>query len=279
MRAHAVAAIVVSMGAAAALIASCGGAGNVNRSAGDEMDCAVHQPEVLDVEVVSTLSHDPNAYTQGLVMDDDRLYESTGRYGESELRELDSLNGEVLRAVELPAAEFGEGLALTSDGTLVQLTWKEGVAHRWDSDTFAPAGTNDYSGEGWGLAALDESTLIQSDGTDELVRRDPDDFAELSRQRILRSGGPADMLNELEWDGKWLWANRYQSDELLRIDQACGVVTGVADLSALREDAEATALSNGSPIDVTNGVAHIPGSDRYLVTGKLWPTMYEIRII
>ncbi len=239
-------------------------------------DCVVSDPDRLDVEILATVPHDPEAYTQGLVMSDGRLFESTGRRGESELREVDPDSGEVLRSVELPADHFGEGLTMTSDGRLVQLTWQENVAHVWDPDTFESLGRFGYDGEGWGLTTLDDSTLVQSDGSDHLVRRDADDFAAISTSTIRRSDGPADRLNELEWDGTWLWANRYQSDELLRIDVDCGIVTGVADLGSLREDA--TGVADGDPIDVTNGIAHIPGTDRYLVTGKWWPTMYEVRI-
>ena len=238
--------------------------------------CEAVAPEQLSVEVVATVAHDPGAYTQGLVMADGRLFESTGRRGESELRELDPATGDVLQSVELPADQFGEGLAMTDDGRLVQLTWQEQVAHVWDPDTFESLGQFHFDGEGWGLATLGDSTLVQSDGSDLLVRRDPDDFEALSTSTVQRVGGPADLLNELEWDGTWLWANRYQSDELLRIDAECGFVNGVADLGALRADA--TEAAGGDPIDVTNGIAHIAGTDRYLVTGKWWPTMYEVRI-
>lgn len=239
-------------------------------------DCEAVEPERLNVEVVATVAHDPGAYTQGLVMDRGRLFESTGRRGESELRELDPATGDVLRSVELPAEHFGEGLALTGDGRLVQLTWQEQVAHVWDPDTFEPLGQYGYDGEGWGLATLGDSTLVQSDGSDRLVRRDPEDFDPLSTVTLERVGGPADLLNELEWDGTWLWANRYQSDELLRIDPDCGLVTGVADLGELRADA--TEKAGGDRIDVTNGIAHIGGTDRFLVTGKWWPSMYEVKI-
>jgi glutamine cyclotransferase len=118
-----------------------------------------------------------------------------------------------------------------------------------------------------------------SDGSDELTWRDPEDFTVVDRRVVRRDGGDADRLNELEWDGEWLWANRYQTDELVRIDPDCGVVTGVADLAALRADAERQAEVSGDEIDVVNGVAHLPGTDRYLLTGKWWPTTYEVRIV
>lgn len=272
----ALAGLVLMVGAPACGTDSAGSSGEGRADSPSTSDCRSIEPERLEVEVVRVVPHDPGAYTQGLLMSDGRLFESTGRRGESELRELDPVTGEVLRSVQLPADQFGEGLAMTDDGRLVQLTWQEQVAHVWDPDSFEPLGSFSYEGEGWGLTTLGDATLVQSDGSDELVRRAPSDFAEVSRVEVQRSDGPADLLNELEWDGAHLWANRYQSDELLRIDADCGVVTGVADLSALRS--EATAEAGGRPIDVTNGVAHLPGTDRYLVTGKWWPTMYEVTI-
>jgi glutamine cyclotransferase len=246
-------------------------------SAGAER-CEPAEPADLRVEVVRTVPHDPQAYTQGLVMMGERLFESTGREGESTVREVDPATGEVLRRVDLAPDEFGEGLTVTDEGRLVQLTWTEGVAYEWDPDTLEQLGSFRYDGEGWGLTTLDDGTLAMSDGSDELALRDPEDFAEQALRRVQRVGGGTDMLNELEWDGDAMWANRYQTDELLRIDPDCAVVTGVADLGPLREDAAAVAAASGTPIDVTNGIAHIPGTDRYLVTGKWWPTMYEVRI-
>lgn len=241
-------------------------------------ECAAREPEELTVDVVRTIPHDTGAYTQGLVMDDDRLFESTGREGASTVRELDPRSGEVLRSTALPDDVFGEGLTMTADGRLVQLTWLDGLAYAWDPDSLERTGEFPLDGEGWGLTTLDDGTLVSSDGSDQLTLRDPDDLTPTETVPIERVGGPTDDLNELEWDGKVLWANRYRSDELIRIDLDCGTVTGVADLSQLREDAEAIADADGTPIDVTNGIAHEVGTDRYLVTGKWWPTMYEVRI-
>jgi glutaminyl-peptide cyclotransferase len=241
-------------------------------------DCSPTPPAELSVEVVRTLPHDAGAYTQGLVVLDGRLFESTGREGASTLRELDPDTGDVLDQVPLAPDEFGEGLTVTDDGRLVQLTWTEGVAYEWDPDSLERLGEFRYEGEGWGLSTLEDGSLVMTDGSAELTLRDPDDFSVREARAVQRVGGDADRLNELEWDGESLWANRYQTDELLRIDPDCATVTGVADLSALREDATAAAVEAGTPIDVTNGIAHLPGTDRYLVTGKWWPTMYEVRI-
>ncbi len=241
--------------------------------------CEPAPPTTIDVEVVRTLPHASDAYTQGLVMSDGELFESTGRVGESTIRVLDPDTGEELRRRRLPDDVFGEGLAIGGSGELVQLTWKDGLAFRWAPGELTPMGGFSYEGEGWGLTTLDSGTLIMSDGSDQLTVRDPDDFSMMGEWTVQRVGGDADELNELEWDGESIWANRYLTDELVRIDPTCSAVTGVADLSALRADAEAVAERNGEKIDVANGIAHLPGTDRYLLTGKWWPTMYEVRLV
>ena len=241
--------------------------------------CSETPPEPLRVEVVRSLEREGDSYTQGLVVAGGRLFESGGRYGESSLRELDPETGEELRKVGVDPDLFAEGLGVAPDGSLVQLTWKEGTALVWDPDTFEVVDEHRYDGEGWGLTTLDDGTLVMSDGSDTLVERDPDNFSVLGEKRVRRVGGSADRLNELEFDGRSLWANRYTTDELLRIDPECAAVDGVADLSALREQAEALAEDDGTPIDVTNGVAHLPGTDHFLVTGKWWPVIFEVRFV
>lgn len=245
--------------------------------------CGTERPELVALEgPVETLTavvlderpHDPGAFTQGLVYDDDgRLFESTGGYGRSELREVDPDTGEVLRSQPLPEEQFAEGLAVSA-GDLVQLTWKEGVAHRWNPDTFAPVGEFSYSGEGWGITTDGDGLLITSDGSDRLTFRDPDTFDAMRVVTVRRGGRPVERLNELEWVDGVLWANVWRTDEIVRIDPERGEVTGVVDLAALGPDPP--------PSDdaVLNGIAHRPGDppDVLWVTGKNWPTLYRIRI-
>ena len=274
---------------AALAVAGCGGSGDgaVGGGGGATLGdastvatrCTEDRPEDLRVEVVRTIERESDSYTQGLVVVDGRLFESGGRYGESTLRELDPETGEELRRVDVDPELFAEGLGVAPDGSLVQLTWKEGTALVWDPDTFEPVREMTYDGEGWGLTTLGDGTLIMSDGSDALVERDPEDFTAGLEVKVRRVGGDADRLNELDFDGESVWANRYQSDELLRINPDCWTVDGVADLSALRRQADAVDDDPDERFDVTNGVAHIPGTDRYLVTGKWWPVIFEVRFV
>ena len=246
---------------------------------GDPSDpCRTGAPESLVPEVVRTLEHDPNAYTQGLVVHDGRLFESTGLEGRSSIRELDPASGRVLRSEPLDDDVFGEGLAVGDDGRLVQLTWTDGIAYERDADTFEELGRFEYDGEGWGLTTLADGRLVMSDGSDELVIRDPATFEALDSITVQRQGDAADRLNELEFDGTHVWANRYQTDEVLRIDLDCGLVTGVLDVGDLTRAARDAATEGDPSPEVSNGIAHLPGTDRYLLTGKRWPTMYEVTL-
>ena len=233
-------------------------------------------PEVplLEWEVVSRRPHDPEAFTQGLVLGlDGRLFESTGLFGGSSVRELDPATGEVLRIRTQPFEEFGEGLALVGD-ELVQLTWLSGLARRFEVDTFKVEARHRYEGEGWGLCH-DGARLVMSDGSDRLTFRDPQTFAIEGSVAVSVDGQPLERLNELECVGQQVWANVWQTDAIVRIDPADGRVTGALDLSGIIEPQPAQSDRDA----VLNGIAYDPGADTFLVTGKLWPELIEIRVL
>jgi glutamine cyclotransferase len=271
--------VAVLVGAVALLSGSCADDDTTSSTTGPTTDCGpAAAPERLTVEVVDERPHDPTAFTQGLLVVDGELYESTGQQGESTVREVDPATGEVLRSTDLDPELFGEGLTTVGDDRLLQLTWKDGRALEWDREGLVLVGEHRYEGEGWGITTLDDGRLVMSDGTDELAVRDPEDFSELERWAVARTDGPADQLNELEWDGQHLWANRWQTDEIVRIDPACRRVDAVVDASSLTRRAQAAAAGD-QPADVLNGIAHLPGTDRFLVTGKDWPTLFEVRFV
>ncbi|MBB5956522.1 glutamine cyclotransferase [Saccharothrix tamanrassetensis] len=220
------------------------------------------------VEVLGTIPHDTSAFTQGLELVDGVLYEGTGLEGQSELRRLDPTTGEVKQQVELPSPLFGEGVTVVG-AHIWQITWRDGIAIRRDRETLAEVKRVTYDGEGWGLCR-DGGRLVMSDGTEELRFRDPETFDETGRVTVKRNGIPLVRINELECVGGRVWANLWQSDEVVQIDPNSGDVLATVDLSPLRP-------ADVPKSDVLNGIAAVPGTDEFLVTGKNWPTIFRVR--
>ena len=227
----------------------------------------------MRAEIVAALPHDTSAFTQGLFVEASApltFLEGTGLEGRSELRRVDAATGRVLKRQKMGAADFGEGIARLG-GRLYQLTWQQNRATVYDAETWAPLDTLRYDGEGWGLTT-DGTHLVMSNGTSDLVWRDPATFAEVRRVRVTNGAGAVGQLNELEWIGGEVWANVWGTDVIAVIDPATGAVRRFVDLAALRP-------TQGNPAaDVLNGIAHDPASGRLFVTGKLWATLYEIRV-
>ena len=250
--------------AAAALLAlACGGAAN-------RVAAGAAQPPAIAYRIADSYPHDAAAFTQGLLFRGGRLYESTGLHGRSALREVEVESGKVLRSVALPVEEFGEGLAFAG-GRLVQLTWQNGIAHGWDPESLTRVAEWRYEGEGWGLA-FDGRELVQSDGSARLNFRSPETFAVVRTLDVRRAGAPQFYLNELEWVDGAIWANVWQSDEIVRIDPASGEVTGVIDLAGLLSEAERRGA------DVLNGIAWDAAKRRLYVTGKNWPKLFALEL-
>lgn len=228
-------------------------------------------PKVV-ARAVASWPHDTAAYTQGLMFEHGRLLESTGLEGQSELRELERGTGRVLHRVNLPTDVFGEGLAAVGD-SVYQLTWKKGRGYVYAAGTLALKDSVKYQGEGWGLAS-DGRQLWFSDGTSEIRVIDPTDFHEVRRLRVTESGQPVWMLNELEIVRGELWANIYETNWIARIDTTSGHVVGWIDVGSLLNAAERDAVAKRG--GVANGIAYDSAKKAVLVTGKLWPRMFEI---
>lgn len=239
---------------------------------GGEPPAEPQAPPVLGHRVLQEYPHDPEAFTQGLFFHDGTLYESTGLRGASTLRRVALETGEVLQQRPLLPALFGEGAAL-ADGQIVQLTWQAGLGFVYDLDSFRLLREFRYAGEGWGLT-FDGERLIMSDGTDTLRFLDPDTFRESGRLRVRADGAPLDRLNELEWIEGEIWANLWTEDRIARIDPETGAVTAFVDLEGLLDPAARLPDS-----DVLNGIAWDDEGRRLFVTGKKWPTLFEIEIV
>ena len=219
-------------------------------------------------EIVNTYPHDPAAFTQGLVFVDGALYEGTGRNGESALRKVELATGAVQQQLRIPAQHFGEGITAL-DGKIFQLTWQTHIGFVYDIASFRQVQSFYLPGEGWGITH-DGSRLIISDGTANLRFFDPVTLKETARVAVTEDGRPLDRLNELEYINGEVWANVWYTDFIVRIDPATGVVKSKVDLGGLNP-------RRGNE-DVLNGIAWDADGKRLFVTGKLWDSLYEIRL-
>src|SRR5436190_5944639 len=222
-------------------------------------------------EVIATLPHDPRAFTQGLVFRDGSFFESTGLNGRSSLRAVDAPTGKILRQVTVPAQYFAEGLAIIGSKAF-QLTWQNHKGFIYDADTFRLETEFAYEGEGWGLAT-DGRSLILSDGTNRIRFLDPATFAVTRSITVTADDKPVSQLNELEFIKGEIFANVWQTDEIVRIDPASGRVRGVIDFSGLLAPQD-----RGPETNVLNGIAYDAATDRLFVTGKCWPKIFQVRL-
>ncbi len=223
------------------------------------------------IEILEQLPHDREAYTQGLLFADGVLYESTGKYGASDVRRVDPATGEVLAIWEMGEEHFGEGLARVGD-RLLQLTWKERIALSYDMSLAAPD-TLEFPSDGWG-ACYDGETLWTTSGGSIMFARDPGNLASKGQVQVERGGGAVFQVNELECVGEYVYANVYQSNDLIKIDKATGEVVAAWDLGPL-----VPPEFSGAVEEVPNGIAYHPDSDTFFLTGKWWPVMYRVRLV
>jgi glutaminyl-peptide cyclotransferase len=221
--------------------------------------------------VVRSFPHDRQAFTQGLIYRNGVLYEGTGLNGRSGIRKVKLETGEVLQTEPLDSQYFGEGIT-DWKGSLVQLTWRSEIGFVYDITTFQRTRTFRYRGEGWGLTH-DRARLIMSDGSAQLRVLDPETFQETGHVTVRDPNGPVTELNELEYIDGEVFANVWQTDRIARISPKDGRVTAWIDLSGLLPPAERATDA------VLNGIAHDPATGRLFVTGKLWPRLFEIKLV
>jgi glutaminyl-peptide cyclotransferase len=226
---------------------------------------------VYSVRVVARYPHDPTAFTQGLFFVDGQMFETTGIAGQSEVRKVDWRTGAVQQRRGVPAPYFGEG-SVALGGRIYQLTWKDQRAFVYDLATLTPRDTLSYTGEGWGLTT-DGTVLYMSDGTATLRVLDPRTFAVQRTIAVREASAPVSQLNELEWVEGEIYANVWQSEQIARIDPKTGSVVGWIDLTGILPTGQRTGKE-----DVLNGIAYDTTTKKLFVTGKWWPTLFEIQL-
>lgn len=228
-------------------------------------------PQRVKYKVIKRFPHDRGAYTQGLVFDEGVMYESTGLNRKSSLRKVKFETGDIIQSVALNDTYFGEGLAIDGNN-LFQITWKNHKGFVYDKNTFATLHEFDINTEGWGLVLYND-TLILTDGTENLYFVDKNTFSTTKITQVYDNNGPVKMLNELEIVEGKLYANIYQSDLVAIIDISTGKVLNYIDFTGLLP-----ADQYRDDTDVLNGIAYDPKSRRLYITGKNWPTLFQVEI-
>jgi glutamine cyclotransferase len=226
---------------------------------------------IFSYSVVNTYPHDPAAFTQGLVYENGVFYEGTGLYGQSSIRRVNPETGDVLQRYDLTNSYFGEGITIWGE-RIIQLTWRENTGFVYDKGSFNLLGEFSYQTEGWGITH-DGERLIMSDGSSSLYFLDPESFTETGSISVNDDNAPVSRLNELEFFYEKVFANIWQTDQIAMIDVKTGEVVGKIELSGLLTPQEY------ADADVLNGIAYDPETDRIFITGKLWPKLFEIRLV
>jgi glutaminyl-peptide cyclotransferase len=222
-------------------------------------------------QIVNMWPHDANAFTQGLIFVEGKLYESTGQEGHSSLRQVDLQTGNVVKKVDVPEPYFAEGITLLN-GKIYQLTWQHQVGFIYDPQKFEPIGRFNYEGEGWGITN-DGHSLIMSDGSNRLRFLDPDSFRVTKTIAVFDGKTPVNQLNELEYVNGEIYANIWHDQRIVTIDPQNGHVTGWIDLSGLLQPGDVRDEEG-----VLNGIAFDQAGNRLFVTGKLWPRLFEVKL-
>jgi glutamine cyclotransferase len=232
------------------------------------------QMEQLVPQVMAIYPHDPQSFTQGLALKNNLLYESSGLYGQSILKEVDYLTGKILKQRSIPHSFFAEGLALVED-RLILLTWREQVAFIYDRQTFKQIAQIPYKGEGWGLCS-DEDRLFMSNGTDTITVRDSQSFAILKTYRVRQGKHAIRGINAMTCVGNEIYANRWPTNWIVRFDKSTGIVNGWIHAPNLLRPQE---KQIAGPEGVLNGIVYHPQRQTFFLTGKYWPWIFEVRFI
>jgi len=225
---------------------------------------------VFTYKIINTYPHDHQAFTQGLVFNEGLMYEGTGLKGKSTLRNTKLETGEVLKIRKLSDEFFGEGITVYGD-RIIQLTWQSHIGFIYDKENFRLLKTFQYPTEGWGITH-DGKQLIMSDGSANLYFLNPETLKEIGRIEVRDRNNLVTRINELEYINGEIFANIWMTNRIARIDPRTGRVTGWINLDGLSPFRD-------ERTKVLNGIAYDAKNDRLFVTGKLWPNLFEIKLV
>ncbi len=230
------------------------------------------KPELYECKIINTYPHDKNAYTQGLFFENGIMYEGTGQYGESVLKKINFETGKLISELSLPAQYFGEGITAFKD-KIIQLTWRSNTGFVYDKKSFKLITTLKYPTQGWGITT-DGKKLIMSDGTQTIHFLDPEYFNEIGKIEVYDHEGPIRNLNELEYVDGIIYANVWQTEEIIAFDPINGKVLKRIDCRKIVPNG-----FHGERDNVLNGIAYDKKNNRYFITGKRWPSLFEVKFV
>ena len=260
------------------LMASCGNNDTVNGNNNVE-DNTAQPPPPINYSIIKIYPHDTSSYTQGLFLNNNKLYEGTGQPNHSKLAIIDLNTGKPLQEVKINPAEFGEGIAMI-DRKIYQLTWQTNIVHVYDAVTLKKLTDFNWPYEGWGLTT-DGKNLIASTGSSNLYYINPADFKIIKQVGVTDNYGPVAMLNELEFIKGYVYANDYETNYILKIDTATGRVAGRLDCTGILAKSGMSynpAMYEIQTGNVLNGIAYNAETNSLYITGKMWPALFEIKL-
>lgn len=236
--------------------------------------CAIHAATpVYRVQVVHVYPHDRTAFTEGLEFHGDLLYEGTGLEGHSDIRVTQLETGRIVRRIQIPKQYFGEGITILG-GKLIEMTWQTHLGFVYTKSTLRLLRRFSYPGEGWGLTNDGKRSIYMSDGTPQIRIWNGQTLREERRITVHDGTQPVASINELEWVHGEIFANVYGTDRIVRVSPLDGRVLGWIDASGLL-----TPQVQTQNVDVLNGIAYDAQRDRLFVTGKLWPKLFEVKLV
>jgi len=259
-----------------------------NNNSSPDYDSSLPQPKTSNIPAPAPLlftvdavyPHDPNSFTQGLEFYKGKLYEGTGEFNQSRLRVLDVKNGKVEKEFKIPdASVFGEGITILNN-KIYQLTWQNNKIYVYNLDDIShPTDSLNWSREGWG-ATNDGTNIIISDGSAQLFFVQPDASGKKMKPNkiltVMSNRGNVDSLNELELIDGYVYANRWYTNDIVKIDTSNGHVVGILNFNGLLQQYDRSAKVNDGA--VLNGIAYDPSTKKIFITGKDWPKLFEIHL-
>lgn len=250
---------------------ACNNGDKNNDTATTENTATVPAPAAISYSVMNAFPHDTTAFTQGLEIYNNELYEGTGEYGESTLRKVDLKTGKVLKQISIDSTYFGEGITIFNN-KLYELTWQNHIVLEYDLN-FNLLKKINIPYDGWGLTH-DAQHLILSDGSSNIYFLQPETLKTLKTINVADNYGMLNNLNELEYINGFIYANVWQTDNIVKIDPATGNIVGKIELPDLLK-------KNGKEIHnqdfVLNGIAYDSTTKKTYITGKSWPLLFEVK--